>query len=172
MQRDTKVLVGSEGLAAPLRAPDIVLLVSCGVLLLSGPVMSLQEFIRAEEEKGLAELTGTPAATAYDAPFRGWWRGVLFLVLLVIGVVGFLLSIRIARQPKVRSVSGRLLAILLVGITLFDLTFLADGRWFLTAPYEVRAATVVWLYPLAAILIGGATLRLVELERVFGEARR
>lgn len=150
-----------------MRATDWTLLIACLVLLLAGPAMALQEFIVAEEQAGLEGVTGE--APTYDAPFRGWWRGLLFLVLLVIGVVGFVVSVRIARQPKVRSVSGRLLGILLVGITLFDMTFLVDGRWFLTGPYTLRASTIVWLYPLAAFLIGGATLRLIELERVFGE---
>lgn len=130
--------------------------------------MALQEFIEAEEQAARAAVTGE--APSYDAPFRAWWRGLLFLALLVIGVAGFLLSMRVARQQKVRAVSGRLLAILLVGITLLDLAFLVDGRYFLGGPYATRGASIVWLYSLAAFLIGGAALRLVEVERVFGVA--
>lgn len=154
-----------------VKVADAVLILCCLVLLAAGPAMALQELAQAEEDAGVSSVTGERAPTTYDAPFRGWWRGALFLVLVVAGAAGFFLSVRIARQPRVRQVSGRLLALLLIGMTLFDLAFLADGRWFLSAPYQARAATIVWAYPLAAILMGGATLRLAEVERAFADAR-
>lgn len=153
-----------------MRATDWTLLVGCIVLLVAGPAMAVQELAKAEEEQARAEITGGEALPL-DPAFRGWWRGVLLATLVVVGVASFAVSWRIAKQPKVRAVSGRLLALLLVGVSILDLAFFLDGRLYLDAPYQERALTIVWLYPLAAILMGGATLRLVEVERVFTGAR-
>lgn len=161
--------LGRHGPWRIVRATDWTLLAVCGVLLVAGPAMALQELLRHQASSGLAELTGT--APELDPAFRATWRGVLLLCVIAGGVVGTLVALRCARQAKVRALSGRLLTLLLVGMTLLDLAFLADGRWFLDAPYAVRGATVVWLYPAAAILMGGALVRLTEIEAAFGEAR-
>lgn len=152
-----------------MRATDWALLAVCGVLLAAGPAMALQEFVRHQESSGVSGVTG--AAPPIEPAFRTAWRSVLLLCVVAGGLVGTIVAIRLARQPKVRAVSGRLLTLLLLGMTLLDLAFLADGRWFLDAPYALRGATVVWLYPAAAILMGGALVRLTEIEDAFGEAR-
>lgn len=148
---------------------DWVLLAVCGVLLIAGPAMALHEFIRHQDTASFVELTGD--VPALDPAFRASWRALLLLCVVVGGVAGTVVAFRFARQPKVRALSGRLLALLLLGMTLLDLAFLADGRWFLDVPYLVRGSTIVWLYPAAAILMGGALMRLVEVEAAFGEAR-
>lgn len=153
-----------------VRVTDWLLLAVCGVLLLAGPGMALQEFVRYERAAGIEDVTGE--AVDLDPAFRATWRGILLLCVVAGGVIGTIVALRLARQQKVRSLSGRLLSLLLLGMTLLDLAFLADGRWFLDAPYEVRGATVVWLYPLAAILMAGALIRLTEIEAAFGEAKR
>ncbi|HVM44343.1 MAG TPA: hypothetical protein VM582_00305 [Candidatus Thermoplasmatota archaeon] len=153
-----------------MRASDWILLAVCGVLLVAGPAMALQEFVRYQASSGLAELTGQPPPL--EPAFRTAWRGVLLLCVVVGGVAGTIVAIRCARQARVRSVSGRLLTLLLLGLTLLDVAFLADGRWFLDAPYALRGATVVWLYPAAAILMGGSVVRLTEIEGAFGERAR
>lgn len=151
-----------------MKASDWIMLAACAVLLVAGPAMALQELSRAEEERGLVALTGT--APPLEPAFRVAWRQVLLGAVVVAGVAGTWIAVRVARAPRVRSVSRRLLALLLAGMTLLDLAFLADGRWFMLAPYATRGATVVWLYPLAAVLMGGSVMRLSELEEAFGGA--
>lgn len=152
-----------------MRPLDWLLLAACAVLLLSGPAMALQEFAHAQSQAGLAQLTGE--AAPLEPAFRTTWRVILLLAVIVAGIAGTLLALRIARQPKVRAVSSRLIVLLLVGMTLLDLTFLADGRWFVLSPYVVRGASIVWVYPLAGALIGGSVMRLAEVEDAFGERR-
>ena len=152
-----------------MRAADWTLLAVCGVLLIAGPAMAFQEFMRYQETSALADLTGE--MPALDPAFRTSWRGILLLCVVVGGLAGTIVAFRLARQPKVRSVCGRLLTLLLLGMTLLDLAFLADGRWFLDEPYELRGSTIVWLYPGAAILMGGALMRLTEIEAAFAGAK-
>lgn len=149
-----------------MRVLDWLLLAVCGALLLAGPVMALQEWIHHEDQAGLAAL-GQPAPL--QPAFRDPWRAGLLGAVIVAGVLGTLVAVRVARQPRMRAVSGRLLTLLLLGMTVLDLAFLADGRWFVEGPYALRATTIVWAYPLAAILMGGSLVRLSELEAVFGE---
>lgn len=155
-----------------MRVTDWILLLGCAALVLAGPLMALQELARADDARAAAELTRSPAQL--EPAFRAAWRTILFVVVLVVGTAGTLIAVRVAREPRVRVVAGRLLWMLLGGMTLLDLAFLADGRWFQLAPYEVRAASIVWLYPLAGILMGGSVLRLAEVEAAFagrGEAK-
>lgn len=150
-----------------MRSIDWLLLLVCGLLLVAGPAMALQEWTRFEQQAGLAKVTGE--APALEPAFRSSWRAALLAAVIVGGLLGTILAMRIARQPKVRAVSGRLLLILLSGMVALDLTFLADGRWFVGAPYAIRGATIVWMYPLAAVLIGGAVMRLSEVEDAFAD---
>lgn len=152
-----------------MKAIDWLLLAACAVLLLSGPAMALQEFAHAQSQAGLAQLTGETAPL--EPAFRTTWRVLLLLVVIVAGTAGTLLALRIARQPKVRAMSARLILLLLAGMTLLDLAFLADGRWFVLSPYALRGATIVWAYPIAGVLIGGSVMRLAEVEDAFGEKR-
>ena len=152
-----------------MRATDWILLGVCGVLLVAGPAMALQELVRHQETSAIAQLTGE--APALDPAFRGAWRGILLLCVVVGGIVGTVVAVRLARQPNVRALSGRLLTLLLLGMTLLDLAFLADGRWFLDEPYLVRGGSIVWLYSASAVLMGGALMRLTEVESAFGEAK-
>lgn len=131
--------------------------------------MALQEFAHAQSQAGLQQLTGETAPI--EPAFRTTWRAILLLTVVVAGIAGTLLALRIARQPKVRAVSARLIVLLLAGMTLLDLAFLADGQWFVLAPYVARGLTIVWLYPIAGVLIGGSVMRLSEVEEAFGERR-
>jgi len=151
-----------------VRPTDWILLATCGVLLVSGPAMALQEFIRGEESAGLELVTGE--VQPLDPAFRAGWRLVILILVVVGGLAGTLIAFRVAAQPKVRAVSARVLTLLLVGMTLLDLAFLADGRWFLDASYAIRAVSIVWVYPIAGILMGGALMRITELEAAFGNA--
>jgi hypothetical protein len=149
-----------------MRNIDRLLLAVCGALLFSGPLMALQEWIHHEDQVGLVAL-GQPAPL--QPAFRDPWRAGLLVAVIAAGVLGTLVALRVARQPKFRAVSARLLTLLLLGMTILDLAFLADGRWFIGGPYALRAATIVWFYPVAAILMGGSLMRLSELESVFGD---
>lgn len=149
-----------------MRAVDWILLAVCAALLVAGPAMALQEWSRHEQQAGLAEITGAQQPLAPE--FRLAWRSGLLVAVIIAGVAGTIVAVRVSRQPRVRSVSHRLLWLLLGGMTLLDLAFLADGRWFVEAPYALRGSTIVWMYSLAAILIGGSVARLSELEDAFG----
>lgn len=153
-----------------MRGIDWLLLVICAALLIAGPAMALQEWSRHERQAGVGELTGE--APPIEPAFRTAWRSGILVGVILGGIAGTIVAVRVARLPRVRSVSKRLIWLLLAGMTLLDLAFLADGRYFLQAPYLLRATTIVWLYPLAAILIGGAVIRLSELEDAFGEPSR
>ena len=152
-----------------MRAADWAFFAVCGLLLLAGPSMALQEWMRFEDQRALQKVTGE--IPELEPAFRATWRGWLLLFVIAAGVLGTMMALRVARQQKVRAVSGRLMLLLLSGMVLLDLAFLADGRWFMDVPYAIRGATIVWLYPAAAVLMGGAALRLVEIEDVFGDAR-
>lgn len=152
-----------------VRGMDWVLLAVCGVLLIAGPAMALHEFIRHQDTSSFVQLTGQ--VPDLNPEFRSSWRVLLLGCVIIGGIAGTVVAFRFARQPKVRALSGRLLTLLLVGMTLLDLAFLADGRWFLDEPYLVRGSTIVWLYPAAAVLMAGALMRLVEIEEAFGDAR-
>lgn len=148
-----------------MRATDGFLLAACALLLLSGPLMALQELAAAEEAASLAELMKT--TPTLQPAFRAPWRTATFLMVLVAGVAGTLVALRVARKPLVRSLTGRLLGLLLAGMSIADLAFYADVKLFAEAPHVFRAATIVWAYPVAAVLMGGALVRLVEVERAF-----
>lgn len=147
-----------------MRPVDWLLLAVCGALVLAGPAMALQEFARHQERAGLGELTGDDIT--FDAAFRAPWRTGLLVAVILGGIAGTIIAVRVAAQPKVRSVSGRLLFLLLAGMTLLDVGFLVDGRM-VDASYLARGATTVWVYPIAGILMAGATMRLAELEDAF-----
>ena len=153
-----------------MRPVDWLLLGACAALVLAGPAMALQELARAQSDVGLEVLTGEDRPV--EPAFRVAWRAGLLVLVVATGILGTFFALRVARQPRVRSVSGRLMWLLLGGMTLLDLAFLADGRWFVLAPYALRGTTVVWLYPVAGVLMGGAVIRLAELESAFGEGRR
>jgi len=150
-----------------VRPLDWILLSTCAALLVIGPAMALHEWSRHDQAAGLAEITGEPVPL--EPAFRTAWRTGILVAVIVAGIAGTLVALRIARQPRVRAVSHRLIWLLLAGMTLLDLAFLADGRWFLNAPYAIRGSTIVWLYPAAAILMGGSVVRLTELEEAFAE---
>lgn len=131
--------------------------------------MALQEFAASQRAASLEAITGEEQPL--DAGFRAPWRVALLVLVVGVGVLGTLVAVRVAQAPRVRSVSARLLALLIGGMTLLDLAFLADGQWLADAPHALRAASVVWLYPVAGILVGGSLLRLAQLEDAFGAPR-
>ena len=151
-----------------MRALDRVLLLACGALMLAGPVMAVQEYAKATQASGVESLTGETMARDYGYR-QGWQVGALVLVLLV-GGLGTLQLVRVGRAPRVRSVSARLLALLMGGMVLLDLAFLLD-RNTSDSGFLMRLVTVAWLYPAAAIVVALAASRLSELEDAFGERR-
>lgn len=153
-----------------MRARHWLLVAAALVLALAGPVMAWQELDRDARDASIAELTGEPASP--DVAFRAQGRMVVFAAVVVLGAVGTWASVVVARAPRVRSASGRLMFLLLVGMTVADLAFLLDVRALAEAPYRTRASVVAWIYPAAAVLVAGSTLRLAEVEEAFGQAPR
>lgn len=152
-----------------MRGTDYALLATCAALLVAGPVMALLEYERHLDAASLAEVTGE--APPVDVEFRAPWRAGVLLAVIAIGILGTLVALRVSWQPRVRAVSGRLLFLLLAGMSVLDLAFFADARWLAAAPHGVRAASVVWLYPVGAMLVAGAAMRLAEVEAAFAKPR-
>lgn len=148
-----------------VRAADRLLLLGCAAIALAGPIMAVQEVAYWRELVGLAAVVGS-AEGAPGAGFRELWHVVLLVLILVVGVLGTLQLARVARSPRVRPLSARLLALLLAGMVLLDVSFLLD-RMALSANPLLRALTVVWLYPLAAVVVMLSAARLAELEEAF-----
>lgn len=153
-----------------MRLSDRLLLIACGALVLAGPVMAVQEYVKGRQALGVEVVTGERAAVG-DTGFRATWRVVLLALVLAVGVFGSLQVLRVARAPRVRGVSRRLVALLLAGMVLLDLAFLLD-RAAAEAAYLVRAVSVVWAYPLAAVVVALSSARLSELEAAFAQRPR
>lgn len=151
-----------------MRAADRLLLVACGALVLAGPLMALQEYAHWRETQGFVGVGDLDAAeaSAADTGFRDLWQLVMLILVLVVGVLGSLQLVRVLRSPRLRPMSGRLLALLVVGMALLDLSFLLDrAAW--TAASLLRAVSVVWFYPLSAAVVALSSARLSELEDAF-----
>lgn len=139
--------------------------------------MALQEIIQLEDvrdaerqRESREKLTGEATEPAPpDYGFRDAWRWPLFGLVVLAGVTGCMMAIRVARARRWRAVSGRLLGLLLLGMGLIDVAFLLDVLVATDVPHLVRSWTVVWLYPLGALLAAGSLYRLTELEAQFGD---
>lgn len=153
-----------------MRATDWALLVCCAALILAGPGMALQEATRAQEQKATYDITGQ--LPPVDASFRNAWRVPLTVLVVVTGVLATVTLLLVLVDASVRSVSGRLVALLLAGLALMYVTYYVDGLLFAQAAYAWRATTIVWLYPIAGVLVGGSTIRLAEIVETFGGRRR
>lgn len=159
-----------------MRASEWLLLAACAGLLVIGPAMAYQEMARSDayrreldEARARAELTNTPEATPEpDYTYREPWRWPLFALVVLSGVTGSLVLVRLARRRRLRSVAGRLLGLLLLGMTLVDVAFLLDVQWAFGQAFLARGWSVVWLYPVGAVLIAGSLYRITELEPHFG----
>lgn len=149
-----------------VRTTDSLLLLACAALALAGPAMAVQEYAKATQARGLEDLTSEPAPIDYS--FRDTWRVITLALVLVVGLLGSVMLVRVGRAPRVRSVSARLLVLLTVGMALLDLTYLLD-RANAGGGFLVRLITVSWLYPAAAIVIALSASRLAELEAAFAE---
>lgn len=149
-----------------MRWTDLVLLLACAALLLVGPAMALQEWRAQEDARAVEDLTGRapPRETAH----RAAWRLPLTILVFLVGAFGTYACIWAWGNKVVRSVSRRLVALLILGMTALDVAYLVDGAFFGDAPYALRGATIVWAYPIAGILVGGAAQRLAELRDHFG----
>lgn len=157
---------------ADMRAADRLLLVACAALVLAGPIMSLQEYAHAQETRGLADLVGRdPEAPQAPPSYRATWRLLLLVPTLVVGVLGSLQLLRVARVPRLRAMAGALLPLLVAGMVLLDVAYLAD---YATDGLDAatRALTVVWGYPLAAAVVALSASRIAELEETFGARER
>lgn len=138
--------------------------------MLAGPVMAWQEWHAHEDALAAKALTGiTPER---DATFRAAWRLPLSVLAFLVTALGGWSIARVAASPVARGVSTRLVALLAAGILLADAALLLDGWRFSDAPYALRAATIVWAYPLAGFLVGGSAHRLAEVAERFAAARR
>lgn len=149
-----------------MRGLDRVLLFLSAALFAVGPAMAIQELTHAEEARA-RELT-LREEVALDPTFREAWRVPLFALVVLLGLAGSVRALDVARRRRMRAVAGRLLGLLVGGMTLLDATYLLDTRWLFGVPYTVRAAFVLALYPLAAALMAGSAWRLGELEDAFG----
>ena len=135
------------------------------LLVVVGPVMAFQEYQAASAARVAEELPD--AVPIVDASFRAAWRLPVTILVFVVGVVGTLASIRVLADKAVRAVSGRLLAFLLGGLALVDVAYALDGTILLQADFAARALVVVWIYPLAGILVIGSIHRLADVEDHF-----
>lgn len=159
-----------------MRAAEWLLFAACAGLVVAGPAMAYQEFAKEGEAAAAqaqadarASLTERPQdAPEVDHAYREAWRWPVFALVVVSGIAGSLLAVRVARRRRWRAVSGRLLGLLLAGMTLIDLAYLLDVQWAYGASFRERGWSVVWLYPLGALLVGGSMYRLTELEARFG----
>ncbi|MFA5860747.1 MAG: hypothetical protein WDA16_03540 [Candidatus Thermoplasmatota archaeon] len=149
-----------------MRWHDWLLLVCAAALIMTGPVMSLQELAKAQEQKSEFSLTGT--LPPVDGGFRDSWRVPLTILVLVSGLVGTLALVRVLLDAGVRVVARRLLVLLMLGLVTLYVTYYLDGLLFSRVEYGVRALTIVWFYPAAGLLIAGSVHRLAELVDHFG----
>jgi len=154
---------------ANVHAPDALLFVACALLVLVGPAMAFQELLEAEDDAAFQVLTGRAATPDYA--FRAAWRTTMFAGLVVIGVLSTLVIVRVVRRRRVREVTGRLVGLLLLGSTLFDLAFVFDAQALTTAAYLVRASVVLVAYPAAGLVMAASLARLVQVERAFIDER-
>ena len=146
-----------------MRWPDWVLLLASAALMLAGPAMALEEW-RAHEDARAAEALGVPAP---DDGARAAWRMPLLALVLLVSALGTWSAGRVLARPVARGVSRRLVALLVAGMTVLDLAYLLDGTRLADAPPALRAATIVWAYPLAGFLVGGSAHRLAEVAERF-----
>lgn len=153
-----------------VRWPDWVLLLASAALMLAGPAMALEEWQAHEQALAAEALTGE--SPPLDPALRAPWRLPLLGLVFLVGAFGAWSCLRALAQPVTRAVSRRLVALLVVGMTILDAAFLLDGAVFADAPYALRAATIVWAYPLGAFLVAGSAHRLAEVARTFGERAR
>lgn len=151
-----------------LRWHDWLLLLCSAALIVAGPVMSLQELSKAQDQKAALALTGT--LPPVDGSFRLAWRVPLTVLVLVTGLVGTITLVRVMLDVGVRALARRLLVLLMLGLVTLYLTYYLDGLLFAGAEYGVRAVSIVWMYPAAGLLIGGSVHRLAELVDHFGQA--
>jgi hypothetical protein len=148
-----------------VRRLDVLALLLCGLAMLVGPVMALQELSKANDAAAAGLVIDPSAAPRdLDAGFRLAWRTALVALILAIDVVGSVVMLRIGRQPRVRAVSGRLLGLLVFGLAWLDLAFLVDARYLFAAPYAERALIVSWLYLVGAVFVAGSVFRLGDVE--------
>ena len=152
-----------------MRWHDWVLLAGAACLVAVGPAMALQELAKWQDEDAARDLTGR--IPTLDASYRAAWRLPLAGLVLLVGALGTLRAIRALVDAGVRAVSRRLVALLLIGLALLYATYYLDGLALPTLAPLVRGATLVWLYPLSALLVGGSVHRLAELEDHFGTGR-
>ena len=153
-----------------VRATDWLALLACAALILIGPAMALQEFAKSQEQAARQSITGTLPPP--DPAFRAAWRFPITVLVIAIGVLGSWTAARALLDPDVRFVCARLLGLLLGGLALLYATYYIDGAAMTDAPYVLRGATVVWIYPLAGLVIGGSVHRLADLDEHFGRAAR
>lgn len=152
-----------------MRWSDWLLLACAGVLVVVGPAMAIQELAKAQEEKARFDLTGE--LTPVDASLRDGWRLPLTALVLVTGLVATFTLVRAVLDVGTRPLVGRLVALMLGGLALLYVTYYVDGAFFATQPYALRGTTIVWLYPVAGVLVGGSAWRLGEIATHFGARR-
>lgn len=153
-----------------MRATDWLGLLASACLVVIGPAMSLQEFAKSQDQAAQQSITGVLPPP--DASFRAAWRFPITILVVVIGVLGSWTAARALLDPDVRYVCARLLVLLLGGLAILYGTYYVDGALMSDAPYVLRGATIVWMYPLAGVVIGGSVYRLADLDEHFGRASR
>jgi len=155
-----------------MRATDLALLILCAAAILAGPAMALQELVKASQETAVGLVVEPGAAPGeLDVGFRATWRVALLAGIVAMDALGCVVLLRVGRHPRVRAASGRLVALLIVGLAAIDAAFLFDGRYLAEGSYALRALFVAWMYPLGGILAAGSVLRLGEVHALLGGPR-
>lgn len=154
-----------------MRRLDVLCLILTGLVLVAGPLMALQELAKARDAEAQGFLVAQDAAPGdLDLGYRLVWHSAMLVLTLLVDLLGCLVMLRIGRQPRVRAVSGRLLALLVVGLAWLDLAYFVDSRYLTDARYLVRAGVVAWLYPLGALLALGSVFRLGDVESLMARS--
>jgi hypothetical protein len=148
-----------------MRLRHWLLLAACIALAVVGPVMAWQELEHASRDDALAGLTGEQPET--DPSFRAPGRMATLAAAGVVGLAGAWTGIAAVRVATVRSVSTRLLVLLVLGLLGVGLAYVVDVRILAEVSYRVRAGFVGWAYTAAAVVVGGSALRLAQIEDAF-----
>lgn len=156
-------LIASVSVQRALHAPDWLLLLASAGLILAGPAMAWQEWSTEN-----ARASAVDETAPLDLSYRAAWRAPLLILVFLAGALALYAAIRVILDATVRALAGRLLGMLLCGAALAFVAFVLDGALMQDDAPWVRMLTIVWLYPIAGVLIGGSAHRLAELREHFG----
>lgn len=150
-----------------MRGSDIVLFGLACLLIGLGPLMALQEWSAEQDERAAFQLTGEEAPP--DHRHRDMWRLPIGGLAVMTSALSFLAVARVARSARVRRVTVRQSALLMLGVVVLLSAFVIDLAWGATATHGVRVTGILWLYMVAGLLMAGSVRRLAAIEAAFQE---